>query len=411
LLLADGVIKSLMRLFLNSLAASSGGALTYLKNVIPHLSSKTGLRTTIAVQPFLRQEFEALPRISVIEIPTPASVTRRFWHEQTVLPRLIRESGADVLLSTGNIALRKSPVPQILLSRNSLYTSTDFFRDLRQRRDYRLWIDTKMRGAIAKRSISWADCTVAPTQAFAEELRAWTGQDIVSIHHGFDGNFFRCSSESLSDDIQDKLESNRNALRLLFVSHYNYYRNFEMLFSALPLLRQQLPGKKTVLFLTCKLESNGNAGQYQGDEASSLVRRLGIADQVVELGAVPYRFLHHLYRACHVYVTPAYAETFAHPLVEAMASGIPVVASDIPVHREICHDAALYFDRFSPDKLASQVRRVLLSPELQRKMSESGINRSSEFSWEKHVGALLELTGRVLGQSTVADVMSPTKYE
>ena len=58
-----------------------------------------------------------------------------------MLPRLIRQSRAEVLISAGNFALRKSPVPQILLSRNALYTSADFFRDLRARRDYRLWLD------------------------------------------------------------------------------------------------------------------------------------------------------------------------------------------------------------------------------------------------------------------------------
>ena len=64
---------------------------------------------------------------------------------------------------------------------------------------------------------------------------------------------------------------------------------------------------------------------------------------VVELGAVPYSLLHQVYRECDIYVTPAYAESFAHPLVEAMASGLPIVASDLAVHREICQDAAIYF--------------------------------------------------------------------
>ncbi len=388
-----------MHLFLNGLAASAGGALTYLRNVIPHLSATTGLRTTVAVQPFLRPEFAALPRISLIEIQSPSGIARRFWQEQTVLPNLIRESGADVLISTGNIALRKSPIPQILLSRNALYTSKDFFRDLRTRSDYRLWMDTKIKGVIAKRSIHWADCAVAPSQAFAEELRAWTGEDVVAIYHGFDHESFFRSAEPLPDDISQKLESNRNALRLLFVSHYNYYRNFETLLRALPLLQGQLSDRKVVLFLTCRLTSIVNSGQYRVAEAASLMHRLGIEDQVIELGAVSYRFLHQLYRACDVYVTPAYAETFAHPLVEAMASGIPMVASDIKVHREICADTALYFSRFSPEELATQVRRVLSSPELQSQMSKSGENRSAEFSWEKHVGALLELSKKMLEQN------------
>ena len=66
----------------------------------------------------------------------------------------------------------------------------------------------------------------------------------------------------------------------------------------------------------------------------------------MELGAVPYSQLHQVYRECSMYVAPAYAELFAHPLVEAMASGLPVVAADSAVHREICQDAALYFPRF-----------------------------------------------------------------
>jgi len=48
---------------------------------------------------------------------------------------------------------------------------------------------------------------------------------------------------------------------------------------------------------------------------------------------------------------PAYAETFAHPLVEAMASGLPVIASDLAVHREICGGGrGCIFPRFAPEK-------------------------------------------------------------
>jgi hypothetical protein len=150
----------------------------------------------------------------------------------------------------------------------------------------------------------------------------------------------------------------KDALRLLYVSHYNYYRNFETLFHALPLMREQLRARKLQLFLTCRLRSEDNPGSYNAEAASALVGQLGVGDSVVELGAVPYSLLHHVYRACSVYVTPAYAESFAHPLVEAMASGLPVVASDLAVHREICQDAAIYFQRFSPAELAEQVCRV-----------------------------------------------------
>jgi glycosyltransferase involved in cell wall biosynthesis len=312
-----------------------------------------------------------------------------------MLPELIRRSGANVLLSAGNFALRRSPVPQILLSRNSLYTSADFYHDLRARREYRLWVDTRLKGLLAKRSIAWADRAVAPSQAFARELEQWTGVSVSAIHHGFDREAFFADSP-LPVNVQQKLDAGKDALRLLFVSHYNYYRNFETLFRALPILRQRLASRKVRLYLTCRLRSEENPGPYQAEAAARLVKQLGIDGEVVELGAVPYDLLHHLYKACDVYVTAAYAETFAHPLVESMACGLPVVASDLPVHREVCEEAAVYFSRFSPQELSDTVEQIARTPALARRLSESGLKRSQEFSWRGHVEALLSLARQLL---------------
>jgi glycosyltransferase involved in cell wall biosynthesis len=90
-------------------------------------------------------------------------------------------------------------------------------------------------------------------------------------------------------------------------------------------------------------------------------------------------------------VTPAYAETFAHPLVEAMACGLPIVASDLPVHREVCGNAAVYFPRFSPQQLAESVVQVARSSEVRQKLVEWGLKRSRDFSWRNHVDEIISL--------------------
>jgi glycosyltransferase involved in cell wall biosynthesis len=380
-----------MHLFLNCLAASAGGGLTYLRNVVPRLSATTGVRTTVVASANLRREIGDLPNITWANLECNQGAALRFCQEQTILPGLIRSSGAGILISAGNFALWRAPVPQILLSGNSLYTSADFYRDLRSRRDYRVWFDTRVKGVFAKKSVHWADRTVAPSRAFAEELQRWTGIRVLSIHHGFNHETFCKDGTKLSANIQQKLDDAKGALRLLFVSHYNYYRNFETLLRAIPLLQSRLPQRKVVLFLTCDLRSEKNPGSYCAEPAAALVQRLGIAEQVVELGAIPYHVLQHVYRACDIYVTPAYAETFAHPVVEAMASGLPIVAADLPVHREICGQVALYFQRFSHQDLAEQVLRLEASDDLQRELSARGRTRSLEFSWEKHVEEILGL--------------------
>jgi glycosyltransferase involved in cell wall biosynthesis len=385
-----------MHLFLNGLAASSSSGLTYLRNILPLLSRQTDVRVTVAMAAALQTEFLDLPNVFLAQCKPPQPSAARFWYEQAKLPKIIRESRANILISAGNFAIRKPPVPQILLSGNSLYTSTDFIRDLRDRREYAMLADTYIKAGLARRSVRWADCTVAPSKAFARELRAWTGKEIACIYHGFNRDIFFGDKERLSSEMEGKLNGATDSLRLLFVTHYNYYRNFETLFRALPVICKRLGHRKIKIFLTCHLRTGMNPGRFRTEPAAALVRRLGIDDLTVELGAVPYHQLHHVYRACNFYVTPAYAETFAHPLVEAMACGLPVVASDIPVHREVCDNAAIYFPRYSPEDLADRIVQLVQSPSRAQEMSSAGLARSRQFSWQRHIDELLALAGGMI---------------
>jgi glycosyltransferase involved in cell wall biosynthesis len=385
----------MIHLFINALAASAGGGLTYIRSVLPRLAAQDDMHATVLLSDALRGEIANSARVTLLRAACPEESGRRFWFEQRSLPQIIRRSGANVLLSTGNFALFRSPIPQILLSRNALYTSADFLRDLRERGDYRLWLDTELKATVARWSVCTAECTVAPSAAFASDLHHWAGRAVVCIHHGFDHEAFFCDQAPLPQNVQAQLAASEDSLRLLFVSHYNYYRNFETLIRAVAILKKQLHPRTVRLILTCKLNSKDNPGDYHADAAAELVKRLDLHHEIVELGAIPYTLLHHVHRACDLYVTPAYAETFAHPLVEAMASGLPVIASDLLVHREICGDAALYFPRFSAEVLAERVGQAARSTEQTAAMREMGILRSRDFSWDKHVEELLLLAKRL----------------
>ena len=384
-----------MKLFINALAATAGGGVTYIRNVVPELAARPSISVVLLAPSALRELLPPLKNVEFMDQGQPSSTVQRFWWEQRKLPVLVRESGADVLISAGNFALRRSPVPQILLSRNSLYTSSDFMKDLQRRQEYRMLLDAKIRGVLAKASVGWSDRTVAPSNSFAEELRHWTRKPVEAIYHGFDRRSFADNAKPLPPDVQAQLESVKNCYKLLFVSHYNYYRNFETLFRALPILRNKLAQRPIKLILTCKLEPDQNPGVYKTEAAARLVRELGIGNDILQLGRVPYVSLANLYKACEVYVTAAYAETFAHPLVEAMSVGLPIVASERPVHREICRDAAVFFPTFSPEILSQRVFEIANDAHQTERLRRSGLARSQQFSWQTHVTELLHLAERL----------------
>jgi len=390
----------MIHLFVDASAASAGSGPTYVRNVVPQLAARTEVRSTVLLSQELRREFCDLPNVTFVETERESgNVAVRFLRAQTRIPELIRRSGADVLLSAGNIALFRSPVPQILLSGNALYTSGEFLRDIRRRRHYQIWLDTKLKSHLAKWSVKVADCTVAPSKAFADEIGRWTGVRARAIHHGFDRDVFFNDATALPEELQARLARKDDELRLLFVSHYNYYRNFETLFRALPLLKKSIRNRKVTLFLTCRLEPGANPGSYRPEHAAALVRSLGIGENVVQLGAVLYQLVHQVYRSCDIYVSPSYVETFAHPLVEAMAAGLPVVASDLTVHREICGEAALYFPFNSSEILGDRIQSLAGGLELASQLSARGRQRSMDFCWSKHTDQIVALAKELILKS------------
>ena len=114
------------------------------------------------------------------------------------------------------------------------------------------------------------------------------------------------------------------------------------------------------------------------------------------LGSMEYEKLPHLYRNALVFVLPSRLETFGHPLVEAMASGVPIVASDLPICREICQNAALYFDVNDASELAQRIVTLIENPELRQRLREFGLERAKEFSWERTAAQMVEIFEEVI---------------
>jgi glycosyltransferase involved in cell wall biosynthesis len=111
---------------------------------------------------------------------------------------------------------------------------------------------------------------------------------------------------------------------------------------------------------------------------------------VTHLGYVPDDDLPGLYAAASVIAIPAKLEGFGLPLVEALAAGTPVVASDLSVFREVGGDAPLYFPADDPAALRSALAAVLRDPAAAARMRSAGRDRAGQFTWSACAAATAE---------------------
>ena len=164
---------------------------------------------------------------------------------------------------------------------------------------------------------------------------------------------------------------------VLYAGNVKPHKNLERLIEAFQIVRKRgLDHLKLVMI---------------GDEISKYtalrraVHRHQLHKYVRFLGYLPEETLAVMYRLAGVFVFPSLYEGFGLPPLEAMASGTPVVTSNVSSLPEVAGDAALLVDPYDPRAIADGIYRVLTDADLRKDLRRKGVARAGQFSWEQSV--------------------------
>jgi glycosyltransferase involved in cell wall biosynthesis len=289
----------------------------------------------------------------------------------------------DVLFSSANFGPLACPCRQALLVRNTIYFDATFLR----RAAPAVRANYLAQRALVLLSMAAAESVLFPSQAML---------DVAASHAGGPKPGWRVAHYGTRPDLFYPRESpvpvEGSQVRLLNVSLYCDQKNLGTLLAALRLLhvrdRNRYRLDLTAGFGRASLEQNPMCPNFSAERA--LYRDLHASGVAFDTDWKRYTTLPDLYRSADIFVFSSYTESFGHPLVEAMATGLPVVASDIPVNRELCGEAAVYFPTFDAEACAAAIRRVAEDGELRRGLREAALARAAAFTWERHAGALME---------------------
>jgi len=196
---------------------------------------------------------------------------------------------------------------------------------------------------------------------------------ISVIYHGYDKTkYFPASMAAKASSDVAKLRP-----YIYFIGRLEAKKNVKTLIQAYGKLRQD----KTI---SHKLVLAGRPG-YLYEEIKREINRLpeAIRKDIIEPGYIPDEQVGEYMRFASIFAFPSYFEGFGMPLVEAMASGVPVVASDRTSVPEIIGAAGLTSNPDDDRKFADNLSSVIKNKRLRANLIEAGLERSKKFDWKK----------------------------
>ncbi|NOZ23699.1 MAG: glycosyltransferase [Planctomycetes bacterium] len=391
-----------MRIVINAVSAKMGGAATYLRHLARALKNLPGDDEYILIVPGeARTECAQLVGGRALVLGScraNRSALHHFVWEQVYLRLLLVIHRVDLLINTSAFGLIWPPCPQTIILRNPIAFSRRYPIHLKRTGDGRRVLDVFLRREMMRISGHCSAKVFVPTDSMGERVLRWLPQlrsKIVTNHYGVEAPPAKKAPPFRVKDFDACVPS--DAVVLLYVSHYARHKNFDTLVSAIPLIQHRL-NRPVRVVVTARIGEGVRWCGWDTSVTAQKMRVLGVEDAVIQLGTIPHPDLPALYRWCDLFVFPSYLESFGQPLAEAMASGLPVVASDEPVCRELCGDAARYFDTFDPQSLASAVADALGNSALAKSMCRKGMERAAQFSWGRHFQELLREAKAVSGR-------------
>jgi len=199
-------------------------------------------------------------------------------------------------------------------------------------------------------------------------------EKIKVIHNGV-SDFFRLLQEpAVTKKTLKKYKIEKQFL--LYTGVWRNHKNLPNLIKAFNILKNQKN-------INLQLVITGKEDPHY-PEIKEEIKKLNLENDIITPGLVSEEELLHIYNAALLYVFPSLYEGFGLPPLESMKCGTPVVASNTSCIPEVCgEDNAIFFDPYSPEKIADKIEYLYKDADLQAELVEKGYQHANKFTWER----------------------------
>jgi glycosyltransferase involved in cell wall biosynthesis len=168
---------------------------------------------------------------------------------------------------------------------------------------------------------------------------------------------------------------------ILYLGTLQPRKNIPVLIEAYNLVKNKLGNAKLVIA--------GGKGHNFDKNIEKGIKKYALDKDVLMPGFVDEEDKAALMKSADVFVFPSFYEGFGIPVLEAMSVGTPVIASDIPPHKEIAEKAALFFNPNNFQELAKKLTSLVGDENLKQELIINGLEKVKKFSWQKTAGKMV----------------------
>jgi glycosyltransferase involved in cell wall biosynthesis len=315
---------------------------------------------------------DALPRKEVLAYERVGGLTGQWAFETFALSHLLRRFRPDVLLSFATRGLSRPPCPQaIVCQMPHLFYPPRHYGSL----SLREWLQVRYHRWHLARDLRATQIVFCQTTVIRDRLR-WL--------YGYTGESVVCSKAVSVDALIGSDRGMPSPLvpyaaktRLLCLARYYCHKNLERLVETLSRYRNELSDVVVVLTIS----------KDQHPKARSLLEKIereGLGNSIVNVGPLSPSDLATYYGHCQGLLMPTLLESFSATYVEAMHFGVPILTSDLDFARDVCGDAAVYFDPWRPESIRDAILRLRNEAGLPERLVAAGRQRLSQLprSWD-----------------------------
>lgn len=371
------------------MSAVAGGGVTYIKNLLTHLSKINSRHHFLVFTTLSGKKAFYFPHPDFTfvsyKIPSKNPIFRILW-EQCLLPFLLKKEGVDVLFSPGNICPLFSKTPNVVMVQNLAPFDDSIISTEGKTQKYRLILLKLLTMASIKR----AKKVIFISKKAIHDMKnlGLCLKHANLIYHGKNEELFH---ENVTRDKKLHVIKKYNLGKfILYVSNIHRYKNFFELIQAFAMIRNKIDEEIKLLLVGRRFD----VGYYDG--MMRFIREKRLEERILFLGEIPYDELPVLYGSCILFIYPSTCENCPNILIEAMACGAPMLASNIKPMPEICAGAAVYFDPTAPGEMADVLLKTIMDKSLISLLKTESLKRAKDFSWENAVMKTLKVFEGVL---------------